>query len=87
MNYIAAFILTIIFVLINFALKYFSGLFYDYFNVDQLVDRVVLGDITVTQGFIVTIVVGVVIGLVYDLLGIKNVIDPIFEDSMFKDND
>ena len=78
MNYIAAFILTIIFVLINFALKYFSGLFYDYFNVDQLVDRVVLGDITVTQGFIVTIVVGVVIGLVYDLLGIKNVIDPIF---------
>ena len=49
--------------------------------------EIILGDITVTAGFIVSILVGVVFGFIYDLIGFKSWLDPIFENSFLYDSD
>ena len=86
-NYIAGFILTLMYLLTNFCMKYCGTLFNDFWVIDQLTNKIILGDITVTAGFIVSILVGVVFGFIYDLIGFKSWLDPIFENSFLYDSD
>tara|TARA_B100001248_G_C27375220_1_gene453892 strand:- start:679 stop:948 length:270 start_codon:yes stop_codon:yes gene_type:complete len=86
-NYIAGFILTLMYLLTNFCMKYCGTLFNDFWDIDQLTNKIILGDITVTAGFIVSILVGVVFGFIYDLIGFKSWLDPIFENSFLYDSD
>ena len=86
-NYIAGFILTLMYLLSNFLMKYCGTLFNDFWDIDQLTNKIILGDITVTVGFIISILVGVVFGFIYDLIGFKSWLDPIFENSFLYDSD
>lgn len=86
-NYIAGFTLTVMYLILNFCMKYSGGLFNDFWGIDDLKNQIILGYITVTVGFIISILVGVVFGLIYDLFGIKLMLDPIFKDTFLWDSD
>lgn len=86
-NYISGFALTILYILTNFSMKYSIQLFNDFWGIDELTNKIPLGAITVTSGFVVSLVIGIVFSVIYEKVGVKKMLDPIFENTFLWDSD
>tara|TARA_Y100000813_G_scaffold182340_1_gene151994 strand:- start:266 stop:535 length:270 start_codon:yes stop_codon:yes gene_type:complete len=86
-NYIAGLVLSFLYLMTNFFMKYCGTLFNDFWGIDEMTNKIILGDITVTSGFILSIVLGIIFGFIYDFIGFKLFLDPLFENSFLWDSD
>ena len=86
-NYFGGFLITLMYLIFYFLFKYFGDQFFDFWDLDRLTDKVILGDITVTQFFIVSILIGVLLGIIYNIINIKAPLDAIFKNTILVDRD
>tara|TARA_B100000900_G_scaffold242980_1_gene206603 strand:- start:161 stop:430 length:270 start_codon:yes stop_codon:yes gene_type:complete len=86
-NYISGFAVTLIYLLTNFSMKYSIQLFNDFWGIDQLTNKIPLGAITVTSGFIVSLVIGIVFSVIYEKIGVKEFLNPYFQNTFLWDSD
>ena len=80
-------VVSFVYLLLFFMYKYTSDLFMDFWQIDTLTQKINIGDITITQGFVASILISILVDLIYNVLSVKKILDPVFKYTIFRDRD
>ena len=80
-------IVTLIFIFCFFFYKYSMDLFLDFYQIEEVNERIDLGDFTVSKFYIYMFVVSIAMNNLYKLFHIKIIFDSIFNNSILRDPD
>jgi len=70
-------VISFIYLLLFFMYKYSANLFMNYWQINTLTQKINLGDITITQSFIISILITILINYIYYKLSINKILDNI----------